>query len=68
MYAKGTTKVLEMGHPNPEGASPYKMIKTHRALTGSGRHLVINCGDTQTKRQAQSCLHLKFATILSWRL
>lgn len=36
MYAKGTTKVLEMGHPNPEGASPHKMIKTHRALTAVG--------------------------------
>ena len=39
MYAKGTMKVLDMGHPNPEGASPHKMTKTHRALTGSVRHL-----------------------------
>ena len=68
MYAKGTMKVLDMGHPNPEGASPHKMTKTHRALTGSVRHLAISCGDTLTKRQAQPCLHLKFATILSWKL
>ena len=36
MYAKGTTKMLEMGHPNPEGASLHKMTKSHKALMVSG--------------------------------
>ena len=36
MYAEGTMKMPEMGHPNPEGASLHKMTKSHRALMVSG--------------------------------
>lgn len=46
MYAKGTTKVLDMGHPNPEGASPHKMTKTHRALTGSVCGILLSVVET----------------------